>query len=304
MDRGELAFTLTQAIARAINEGRATADLSPLLTSTYPYRLQGDAKRQWERQLALGADRTLVVGMFEVLDRVGILSACPDWYLDKLLERAKLLDADEFEANPYIRAVGKVSAAVGDVRLGIERYKAGEWLQYDMPDLEEEEIVPYLGFFPRAVSFPTVTQEGAPWMSVIPSEINSMKEDIAQARGRVLVLGLGLGYYAYMVSRSPEVESITVVEVQKEVISLFNDHILPRLDTKDKIKVVKADALDYLERLTDGQYDYCYCDIWEDQVDGAEYYLAIRPHEKRLSSTRFAYWIKPQIEAYLKLTAQ
>ena len=37
-------------------------------------------------------------------------------------------------------------------------------------------------------------------MTITPDEIETMKEAVDQAFGNVLTFGLGLGYYAYMVS--------------------------------------------------------------------------------------------------------
>lgn len=42
-----------------------------------------------------------------------------------------------------------------------------------------------------------------------------------------------------MVSLKEDVESITIVELQQEVIDLFNIFILPKFENKDKITIVK-----------------------------------------------------------------
>jgi spermidine synthase len=127
-----------------------------------------------------------------------------------------------------------------------------------------------------------------------------MREPIAAAHGKVLVLGLGLGYYPFMISMKDEVESIVIVELQQSIADIFNAHILPHFKHKDKIKVVTADAIAYMEDVKDGDFDFCFADIWEGAVDGAEAYQKLRPYEKKLPHTKFTYWIEAQIKAYLE----
>lgn len=79
------------------------------------------------------------------------------------------------------------------------------------------------------------------------------------------------------------------------MIDLFEQHILWQFPRKDKITVVKADAFDYLASLEDGEFDFCYADIWEGEEDGAYCYRRILPEEKRMPHTRFAYWIHDAI---------
>ena len=63
-------------------------------------------------------------------------------------------------------------------------------------------------------------------MTLTPVDLDTSVDAIRAAFGRVVTFGLGLGYYAYMVSEKAEVESITVVEKSEEIIKLFKKHIL------------------------------------------------------------------------------
>ena len=136
-----------------------------------------------------------------------------------------------------------------------------------------------------------------------------MEEPISKAHGRVLVLGLGLGYYPFMISKFDHVNEIVIVERQKEVIELFNKYLLPQFSHKEKIRVIQADALGYVKELRSeegfaaddsGRFDFCFADIWENHVDGAEAYVRLKPHERRLPHTEFAYWIEDPIRWYLE----
>lgn len=220
-------------------------------------------------------------------------------YILRIFEEARKLDAKEFCDDPYMAILSSSPARQGDCMLMPSVYEAGEIFCYDAPNFKREIVVPRLAFFTKRVVFPTLYEGKTPWMSVCPSEINSMREAIDAARGKVLVLGLGLGYYAHAVSQKPEVESVTVVELSSDVIGLFDKAIAPRLDFKGKLSIVEGDAIDYLATLSEGDYDFCFADIWEGAVDGAEWYKKILPHERRLRTTEFAYWIEDGILAYL-----
>ncbi len=220
-------------------------------------------------------------------------------YIAALFKNARKLDADELEEDAYMK-LNVPEAKEGDITLAYAQYEAGEIFQYDMPDLTGRLVVPKLGFFTRKLRFPAIYEGNMPWVSVCPSEINSMKDDIAKMSGRVLVLGLGLGYFAYMCARREDVSQVTVVEINEKILNVFKKHILPLMECKDKIKLVLADAIAYTDAVSDGEYDCVYGDIWEGAVDGAEPYKALKRNERRLKNTRFAYWIEPQIRAYLE----
>lgn len=55
---------------------------------------------------------------------------------------------------------------------------------------------------------------------------------------------------------------MTIIEKETEIIDLFNSYILPQFAHKDKITVIQADAFEYMSTLDDGQFDYCFADIW------------------------------------------
>lgn len=136
-------------------------------------------------------------------------------------------------------------------------------------------------------------------MSVTPNEINTMKEPILKAHGKVLTFGLGLGYFAYMVSVKENVESVTIIEKDASVISLFRKCILPQFKYKEKIKIIESDAFEFLNKLKNGEYDFAFVDIYHDVGDGKEVYLKFKEKETLFSETEFTYWIEKSIKLYL-----
>ncbi len=230
---------------------------------------------------------------------------CPN---DRRLEKNYLrpglvrLDPSLFTNDPYVRTVGALAGRLGNWELKTSEYAPYEPFVRDcpllLPDFRE---IPQLGYFESVFRFPAVLENGIEWMTVTPNEIETMKEPIRRARGRVLTLGLGLGYYAFHASQKEEVSSVTVIERDEKVISLFEAHILPKFPHKEKIKVLHCDALAFMEtELTATAFDCVFCDLWHDQSDGLPLYLRLKKTEERAPATRFDYWIEPTLLSSLR----
>ena len=266
-----------------------------------------DALRE---QGLLGEDFETFLTVKWFVDALELEEVADEEYIRQFFQQARKFDINWFYDNPYMREISVPKAKIGRFQLGMAIYDKGEFFQYDMPDFSRDLVVPKIGFFDGRVTFPSIYEGITPWMSICPSEIFSMEEPIQQAHGRVLVLGLGLGYYPFMISQKDSVSEIVIVERQKEVIELFEKYLLPQFGHKEKIKVIQEDALVYMDQLGEsdgfaadegGRFDVCFADIWENQVDGAKAYRRIHPHEVRLPRTEFVYWIEQPILHQLQL---
>ena len=114
--------------------------------------------------------------------------------------------------------------------------------------------------------------------------------------GDVVVFGLGIGYFAYMVSEKADVSSVTIVERDSSVIRLFENYILPQFKNKDKIKIVKSDAFAYAQKqMASGKFACAFVDLWHDVSDGVELYIKMKKLEAKSPSTKFCYWIEKSI---------
>ena len=236
----------------------------------------------------------------QALRERGYLDRMDGEYRDRLFSGFRVLDGDAFMQDPFL---GRVhldrNRSEGSFTLANVVYRQGELLQYRMPDYDGKYPVLSVGCFSRDVRTLALYENEMPWMTVCPSEISSMEKEMRHAHGRVLTLGLGLGYFAMMVSQKPDVSSVTVIEREESVISLFRQYILPHFPYQDKIRVIRADALDYCASIKDGQFDYCFADLWAGQEDGAPMYLALRELLKPLRGMETEYWIEKEIRAYL-----
>lgn len=98
-------------------------------------------------------------------------------------------------------------------------------------------------------------QDGKCVMSDTPMEKRTNMEFCRRAHGNVLIGGLGIGMIILAIQDKDEVDHITVVEKNKEVIDLVVD----QLPLNDKVDVVHADVFTYAPT---EKYNTIYMDIW------------------------------------------
>ena len=211
------------------------------------------------------------------------------------------LDTEEYAVNPYYRNIKMPAVKVGKSELKYEKYKPYEgFVCNDIVRTLDGRQFPQIGFFTEEFEYPAILENGRIWMTVTPNEIETMKGAVQGANGKVLAYGLGLGYYAYMVSEKDEVDSITVVEKNPEIIQLFQTHILPQFNHAEKVRIIEADAFKYAkESMAAENYDFVFTDLWHDVSDGMKMYLEMKQYEKGCPKTVFSYWIEKSILCYL-----
>lgn len=225
---------------------------------------------------------------------------------DELVEKTKvpypidLLDDNPYRDNPYFQNVKPIPHKEGSVRLDYLTTPARKGFVYDEM-IEQgryyEEITPF-GYFKNPFKFLALLDKERIWMSVTPHEINTMKDAIDNAQGRVVTLGLGLGYYVYMVLLKDDVEKVTIIERDPKVISLFKKHLLPFFPHQEKINIVEADAIEYLKDAE--PFDYLFADLWHFAIDGVPLYLQINKFEDKYRNSKFEYWIEPAMLIVLR----
>lgn len=172
------------------------------------------------------------------------------------------------------------------------------WLEESSFDIDKMQIKPKQFTCYSDLDCPMIFDEinGICWMSVEPGEINSFGKIIKDAKGNVLLFGLGLGYATYMISQKEDVDSVTVVETDKNVINLFNKYLKPQFPNKEKINIVKADAFEYMDETDLNKYDYVNLDIWMNVMDMLPIYLKALPYEKKYPNVKFSYWLEDELK--------
>ena len=126
-----------------------------------------------------------------------------------------------------------------------------------------------------------------PWMSFTQMELQSHMPHVAVAYGHTVVAGLGMGMYLFNICQKKNVEKITVIERDQDVIDLFMAVAKPQDWVGwEKVRFVVHDALSIntspdLEAIIGA--DYLYVDIWERLFearaldDMKSIYLALKP---------------------------
>ena len=161
-------------------------------------------------------------------------------------------------------------------------------------------MYPQVGFFEEHFRYPAILENGRIWMTVTPNEIETMKSPIEKAHGKVLTLGLGLGYYQYMISNKTNVDKIYIIDKNETIINLFKKYILPQFQNKDKIKIIHTDAFEFLKNdMSKYNFNFVFSDLWHDVSDGVDMYLDIKNYEKLYPNIDFEYWIEKSIKMYL-----
>lgn len=205
----------------------------------------------------------------------------------------RVMDADRYRNNPYYVNVKIPEVKKGRWELKKEKYPAYRGVIAADIIFDGFREIPPLGFFKEDFEFPAVLEDGNEWMTLTPVDLDTSDEAIERAHGKVVTFGLGLGYYAYMVSCKENVESITVVEKSEDVIALFKEFILPQFSHPEKVKIVNADAFEYAKHTMPAEgFDVAFVDTWRDASDGAPMYECMKALEHLSPSTEFLYWIE------------
>lgn len=100
--------------------------------------------------------------------------------------------------------------------------------------------------------------DGQLWMSDTPDERNDHRPAVANARGQVLIAGLGLGLVTLACALRPEVDLVTVIELDPDVVALVGPYLARHTS---KVRIVQADVFTW--RPEPGRrFDAIWLDVW------------------------------------------
>ena len=209
------------------------------------------------------------------------------------LKRIKKLSTFDFKEDLYAKTI-KDEGWYGKYALKYINYEPYQLFPYDeIATSEDYKEYSAVGFFNQPFSYLALTEGNNIWMSLNPNEILTMKPFIDKGKGHVLVLGLGMGYVPFMLANKKEVKSITIVEKDQEIINLFKSLIFPKFINKDKINIVKDDAIEYAKN--HNRFDYIFADLWHSPEDGLSLFLKLKK-----ISTKIDCWLETSLVALLR----
>lgn len=217
-------------------------------------------------------------------------------YLPKMVHQ---LDPAPLEADAYLQAVHPQEGAMGAIDLVRETLQPMELFVTDDFLVDSQgRVLPQLGWFDRAFSFPAIREDGRVWMTVTPNEIHTIQPAVRESHGKVLTYGLGLGYYAFHCLLKNEVESVTVVERNPEVIEVFRRYLLPCFPRPDALRIIQADAFEYAKHVMPREgFDTVFTDLWHDVADGIPLYRRMKALEA--PGPHYLYWIEKTLKVYM-----
>ena len=196
--------------------------------------------------------------------------------------------------NDYVKLLNKVNFSYGKYSLRNVTYEPYQLFALDEIEVKEDyKEISKVGYFDKPFSYKALFEGKDLWMSLNPNEINTMSSSIEKAKGRMLVLGLGMGYITYMLSNKKNVTSITVIERNKENIALFKKHLFSLFPNKVKITIIEDDAINFVKHYF--KYDYIFADLWFTPEDGLEYYLKLNDIEKK-NNIKIDYWLETSLK--------
>ena len=127
------------------------------------------------------------------------------------------------------------------------------------------------------------------WMSLTPSEIESQTIGLEGAHGHTVVAGMGMGWLAANAALKPEVDHVTVVERNEDVLALIAEAgifaQLPQI-ARRKIEIVTADALEYRPS---APVDTLQADIWERLTEAGKC-ADIRRMQDHIGAASLYFW--------------
>ena len=210
-----------------------------------------------------------------------------------IVNNLEKLDYEQYANNAYAKAIKGVGK-YKDCSLEYLSYEPYQIFPSDDISVDGYKEINHIGYFDKKFPYLALLKNNEIWMSLNPNEIKTMEPYIAKARGHVLVLGLGMGYVAYMMANKKEVKDITIIEKDTNVINIFNNLLWPSFNNKDKIKIVNDDAINYLKR-KQRDYDYIFADIWHSPDDGLPLFLKIKKINRHVDC-----WLEVSMYALLR----
>lgn len=161
------------------------------------------------------------------------------YYIDKIREYNKKISPKESNAFK----ITKINGLKGIV----------DYYFYQIEDEIKEPII-------------EISDERKTWMRLTPLEIEGCYESIKRAKGKVGVVGLGIGYFVQEILKKEKVKEVIVYESSKDVIDLYLDNF----GEDKRVKIINEDAFKG-ERES---FDFFFVDIYQYKLtkDMGEHY--------------------------------
>lgn len=139
-------------------------------------------------------------------------------------------------------------------------YRTGRYGQWNLDRYDVPFLRGYFTCYQAASPNYRLFRGHTIWMSCTPMERESLAPHAACAYGNVVIMGLGMGLLLYNILQREEVERVTIIECDREIVELFHHIATPEAwDNWHKAEIVIADALHWQPS---EPVDFLSVDIW------------------------------------------
>lgn len=149
-------------------------------------------------------------------------------------------------------------------------------------------------------------KENAGMMSNHLSEIETCNIFSDNARGDVLIFGLGLGIVVFPLLKDESIKSITIIEHDKSLIDVVG-FFLSSQDVCCKLSIIHGDAFTHHRDLHE-KYDTIWFDIWSrlerSTVDEIEYLHKVYKKNLKDENSLMLSWCYEEMKEYFKNNPQ
>ncbi len=180
------------------------------------------------------------------------------------------IDSSVYNDNPYVKTIKLDKICDKHFSYELVTIEKGYLFNSDaIVDDKDRELKDYMKLraLKEDIKAIFLYQDNKEWMMSVPSEFITNDPFAYKAKGKVITFGLGIGYFVYMALLNKNVESITVIEKEREVINIFNK-IKDQFPNINKVNIVNGDAFDYFNEQYLNSFDYIYVDIYRSSDDG------------------------------------
>lgn len=216
-----------------------------------------------------------------------------------LYQNMEEFDQDIFQNDPYLSHVALPMYYDESFVFSFHSYEKNRLFYFDSPVEKGYHDILRLGYFRENENYPYITRNGNYFAEISVHEIISAKRMISPLSGNVLITGLSIGYMPYLAHLKDSVTSVTIIEEDETIISLFLKEILPQFIHPEKIRVIHKN-IDGFMKEWDQEYDCVIFDHYNDSLIGTKEYLKLKPFEKLHKKTKFFYQIEDSILTNIK----
>lgn len=293
IDRDAINMDLGTAITIPVSEGIVFDDYETLRKNALELR----ARLKLLNTVYSHDESTVAAMMFNIMTVNNSFDLVPEVLLHNIVRSSRIFhEESETDTDLFVQKFTADEIKNGDFSVKAHQYNKYELFFYDNAEIRDPGItVPKIGAADHGFKVPSVYINDEEMMSFATEMISGMKPFAEKAKGKVLVLGCGMGYFAYLVSLKDEVESVTIIERDPQVVKMFNELILPKFENSSKITVKEEDALAFMENCEDGAFDYCLADIWGSLVNVLPYML-LKKICSKFSKTQIDYYAEENLK--------